>query len=284
MIYTVLGSEGQIGSHLTSYLEKQGHEVIGVDIANNDIFEDLREPSFYITQAIEKADFIFFLAFDVGGSTYLKKYQHTFDFIANNAKIMTNTFDLLDIYNKPFIFASSQMSTLLTSPYGNLKMIGERYTYALKGMVCKFWNVYGKETNPEKFHVITDFILRGLSSHKITMKTDGQESRQFLYADDCSSALYVLSSLYSELDRTVSYDVTNFIWTKIYNLATMIAEKTNSSIEIGTEKDTVQLQRLEEPSKTILNYWQPAVSISKGLDELIEFYKGQDYEDLRIQQ
>ena len=41
------------------------------------------------------SDFIFFLAFDVGGSRYLKKYQNTFDFISNNMRIMENTFSIL---------------------------------------------------------------------------------------------------------------------------------------------------------------------------------------------
>ena len=45
---------------------------------------------------IKNADFIFFLAFDVGGSRYLKKYQHTFEFVNNNTRIMANTFRLLE--------------------------------------------------------------------------------------------------------------------------------------------------------------------------------------------
>ena len=39
---------------------------------------DLRvTPNTYVESAIKNADFVFFLAFDVGGSRYLKKYQHT---------------------------------------------------------------------------------------------------------------------------------------------------------------------------------------------------------------
>ena len=44
---------------------------------------------------IRAADFVFFLAFDVGGSRYLSKYQHTFEFLHNNVKLMSNTFELL---------------------------------------------------------------------------------------------------------------------------------------------------------------------------------------------
>ena len=75
--------------------------------------------------------FVFFLAFDVGGSRYLKKYQHTFDFINNNTHLMAQAFDALNKYNKPFVFASSQMSNMSYSPYGVLKRVGELYTKSL---------------------------------------------------------------------------------------------------------------------------------------------------------
>ena len=46
------------------------------------------------------SDFVFFLAFDVGGSRYLKKYQHTFKFIDNNARMLAGAFEYLAEYKK----------------------------------------------------------------------------------------------------------------------------------------------------------------------------------------
>ena len=92
MIYLVLGSAGQIGYALTEYLEKLGHKVLPFDIESNPN-EDLRiYDNSLLRKSVKKADFIYFLAFDVGGSRYLKKYQHTFDFLSNNAKIMNTNF------------------------------------------------------------------------------------------------------------------------------------------------------------------------------------------------
>ena len=99
---------------------------------------------------MKQADFVFFLAFDVGGSRYLKKYQHTFDFINNNTRLMANVFGLLEKYNKRFVFASSQMSNMSYSPYGVMKRVGELYTTSLKGLTVKFWNVYGIEKDMDK--------------------------------------------------------------------------------------------------------------------------------------
>ena len=108
----VLGSSGQVGAYLTEYLREKGHKVIEFD-KNNSPAEDLTIiPCPNLEQQIKEADFVYFLAFDVGGSHYLKKYQHTFGFINNNARMLANVFDLLGQYKKPVIFASSQMSNM----------------------------------------------------------------------------------------------------------------------------------------------------------------------------
>ncbi len=154
----VLGSAGQIGTALCDHLREIGDEVIQFDIAGNSN-QDLRVKDI-LDLYIKDVDFVYFLAFDVGGSPYLKKYQYTYDFIGNNMKLMTHTFDSIRKYDKRFIFTSSQMSNMSYSPYGVLKSIGEQYTKTLNGLTVKLWNVYGPEKDLRKSHVITDFILR----------------------------------------------------------------------------------------------------------------------------
>ena len=48
----------------------------------------------YLMECMIK-DFVFFLAFDVGGSRYLKKYQHTYRFLHNNTKMMQTSLNNL---------------------------------------------------------------------------------------------------------------------------------------------------------------------------------------------
>jgi nucleoside-diphosphate-sugar epimerase len=93
---------------------------------------------------------------------------------------LENVFALLEKYNKRFIFASSQMSNMSYSPYGVMKRVGELYTTSLRGLIVKFWNVYGIEKDYEKSHVITDFIRKGFEEGDFEMMTDGTEERQFL--------------------------------------------------------------------------------------------------------
>ena len=89
MKHLVLGSKGQIGSHLVKYLENQNEIVFEFDIINSPN-EDLRNYSSKLEDLIKECDFVHFLAFDVGGAKYLEKYQHSYNFITNNMKIMVN--------------------------------------------------------------------------------------------------------------------------------------------------------------------------------------------------
>ena len=157
----ILGSSGQIGAYLTEYFTKKGYLVREFDIVNGQHEDMTHIPNPFLRNVIMDSDFVFFLAFDVGGSHYLKKYQHTFKFLDNNTRMMANVFGYLNEYKKPFVFASSQMSNMSYSPYGVMKRVGELHTKSLGGLIVKFWNVYGIEKDMEKAHVITDFIVKG---------------------------------------------------------------------------------------------------------------------------
>ena len=282
MKVTILGSEGQIGAYLSEYLEKKGHEVTGIDVVYGPE-NDLRvTPSTYIESKIENADFVFFLAFDVGGSRYLKKYQHTFDFVNNNTRIMANTFRLLERYNKRFVFASSQMSNMSYSPYGVMKRVGELHTTALKGLTVKFWNVYGIEKDMQKAHVITDFIRRGFEEGEFEMLTDGTEERQFLYAEDCCEALETVMECYSDFKPEDPLHITSFNSTSIAEIAAHIQgqfnliEKFDVKIKPGLAKDSVQMDKRNEADTYITGWWTPKTGIDQGIAKVFAEMK-KDY-------
>lgn len=277
MKYLVLGSSGQIGAPLCDYLRSEGNTVIEFDIKRNSIYQDLRKPNI-LNSMIEtyQPNFVFFLAFDVGGSRYLKIYQDTPEFLDNNTKIILNTFKTLREYNLPFIFASSQMSNMSHSSYGILKALGEYYSKIQNGLTVKFWNVYGVEKDLDKAHVITDFILQAKDNKIINMLTDGTETRQFLHADDASRALYILSNKFNELDKTQPYHITNFEWTSIYEIANMIAAQyPGTEINRVEAQDTVQKNLNNPPSKYILNYWKPEISVYDGIKLIVKHYEKQ---------
>ncbi len=273
MKVTILGSSGQVGAYLTEYLRKKGHEVIEFD-KNFDVKHDMTViPNIKLHGAIHQSDFVFFLAFDVGGSHYLKKYQHTFNFIDNNARMMVNAFEYIARYKKPFVFASSQMSNMSYSPYGVMKRVGELYTRSLNGLIVKFWNVYGIEKDMEKAHVITDFIVKGFETGNIDMMTDGTEEREFLYAEDCCEALETVMEKYSDFTSDNELHITSGISTSILGIARTIQSLFK---EIGKEvgvapspsKDEVQKDARNVPDPYIRKWWEPKTSITDGIEKV----------------
>ncbi len=274
----ILGSEGQVGSHLKEFLNNRGYAVLEFDLVRNSN-EDLRKlGNKKLEKLIRLSDFVFFLAFDVGGSRYLKKYQNTYDFVSNNIKLMSNTFELIKKYKKKFIFASSQMSNMTYSNYGILKNIGERYSELLNGIVVKFWNVYGIEKDLTKSHVITDFIIKGIKNKKIDMLTNGKEVRDFLYAEDCCNGLEIIMKKFNQIKKSKkSIDLTTGRYTSILNIAKIIKKILNEKkirviIKPSSNVDTVQKNKKNLPNRFFFKFWKPKYTLENGIREIINYY------------
>ena len=275
----ILGSSGQIGQHLYNYLKKKNFEVFGIDIVKS-IQEDLRKQNnIKIENLIKKSDFIYFLAFDVGGSKYLKEYQNQNQFLTNNLLIMSNTFSLLEKYNKKFIFASSQMTNMSYSNYGILKMIGEKFTKNINGISVRFWNVYGVEKDISKFHVISDLILNGLKSSKVKLLTNGQEERDFLYAEDCCGGLEIIMRKFNLFKNYQSIDLNYGKFSKIIYIAKIIQnlfeeKKRNVIFLPSKDKDSLQLNKKNRSryNKLLFKYWRPKFSLNEGIEEVFNYY------------
>ena len=278
----ILGSSGQVGAYLNDYLRKKGNEVLEFDITNGSDQDMTMIPNGELEAKIYMADFVYFLAFDVGGSHYLKKYQHTFKIIDNNTRLMANAFGLIEKYKKPFVFASSQMSNMSYSPYGVLKRVGELYTRSLGGLIVKFWNVYGIEKDMDKAHVITDFIRKGFESGDIDMMTDGTEAREFLYAEDCCEALETVMEKYHELTSDDELHITTGVYTTVLEIAEEIKSlfagigKT-ITVTPAQSKDEVQKDARNEPDLYINEFWQYKTSVPEGLKKVFEEMK-KDYD------
>jgi nucleoside-diphosphate-sugar epimerase len=282
MKITILGSAGQIGAYLTEYLREKGHIVQEFDVVNADWQDMTRIPNVNLHDVLNDTDFCFFLAFDVGGSRYLKKYQHTYDFINNNTRLMANAFQYLHKYRVPFVFASSQMSNMGYSPYGVLKRVGELYTKSLNGLIVKFWNVYGIEKDLDKAHVITDFIQKGFETGEITMLTDGTEERQFLYAEDCCEALESVMENYKDFKTDDPLHITSFRQTTIKEVASIICGQFNLigkydvKVVPADAKDSVQMDKRNEADTFITSWWTPKTGLQEGIAKVFDYMK-KDY-------
>jgi|TARA_R110000851_G_scaffold2435_1_gene9601 nucleoside-diphosphate-sugar epimerase len=260
----VLGSSGVVGTALCKVLRREKYDVVEWDIKNS-YTQDLSNPinNTRLREMVNKSDFVFFLAYDVGGSKYLKNITH--DFINRNVMLMMNTFNVIG--NKPCIFMSSQMQNM-SNTYGVLKLLGEHYMQSMNGISVRLWNVYGPEVVDEKSHVITDFIHMYKKNKSIHMLTDGTEKRQFLHTNDCADALIcMMNNLNEILTEKKVVDLTNFEWVDIKGVANIIAH--NGNITFTDKKDTTQT-KCNEPDDFILKYWKPIINLKTGIQTIID--------------
>lgn len=272
----VLGSEGQIGKPFCDFATKNGHSVYKIDKklfgSNQDLSKDSSRG--LLDNYLKQCDVVLFLAFEVGGSKFLERVDKTFDYISENVRLMDNCFSALKNSGKPFLFASSQMSNMHHTNYGFLKDLGERYTRSINGWICRFWNVYGYETfDDPKSHVITDFIKMALTTKVIKMRTDGAEERQFLHISDCVRALLYWCEYYVDFDPTEYLDITNFEWTSIAKIASIISKYTGCEVKLGDRKDLIQKGLKNEPTTELQLFWEPFMSIEDGIKDIIEFHR-----------
>ena len=266
MKHLILGSSGQIGTALTKYLRSIGEKVIEFDIKRN-IDEDLRYNTDNLESAVRQCDFVYFLAFDVGVAKYLDENQNKYNFIRNNMLIMSNVFMVLNQTKKPFIFASSP--NYPTEGYGMLKQLGEKMTVDLGGVVTRFWNVYDKEDKGAHAHVITDFIEMAVNNGVIKMRTEGYETRQFLYGEDCAEALFAISKNFDEVKIEPIQNITSFKWYTIKQVANIVSELYGYiPIIPGNKSDGQNYNRIEPYKTSITNFWKSKTELKDGIRKL----------------
>lgn len=270
MNITVIGSEGQIGKPLVKLLIDKKYIVECIDKKNKPQERlDTEVGKNILEHKLTNSEKAVFLAFEVGGSKFLTDNDHNLNYILENSRLMSNTFEILSKKEVPFLFASSQMSNMKHTNYGFLKDLGERYCRAIpKSSVCRFWNVYGYEDPLDpKSHVITDFIHMAKTDGVIKMRTTGEERRQFLHTDDCSAAL--LHWIKNGWNSLAPMDITSFNWVSILEVAEIVSSLTGARIVRGNKADSIQLGIENEPNREILDYWKPEISLEEGIKKLL---------------
>ena len=104
----------------------------------------------------------------------------------------------------------------------------------------------------------------------IKMKTNGLETRDFLYADDCCEALETVMLNYDKFPEGKHLDLAHFQWNSIFEVAEIIAKHFNAKVVRGNSSDSLQQEIKNEPNKYILDYWQPVTSLKEGIEKIIQ--------------
>jgi GDP-D-mannose 3',5'-epimerase len=225
----VTGAGGFIGHHLVNRLKAEGHWVRGVDLKHPeyqatgaDEFEvrDLRKWDECLMATRGSIDEVYNLAADMGGIGYITAFHA--DIARNNTLINTHMLEAARQHHvKRFLFSSSacvyaqskqrdadvaplkEEDAFPAEPepgYGWEKLYAEelcRYywqDYKFETRIVRFHNVYGplgtydggKEKAPA---AISRKVALAPDGGEIEVWGDGQQTRSFMYVDDCVEGL-----------------------------------------------------------------------------------------------
>jgi GDP-D-mannose 3', 5'-epimerase len=310
----VTGAGGFIGHHLVRRLKADGYWVRGVDIkqpefepsaADEFAIIDLRYDNNCLQATCEDIDEVYNLAADMGDIGYITAYHA--DIARNNILINAHMLDASRQNGvKRFLFSSSacvyaqskqknadvlplrEEDAYPADPepgYGWEKLFAEElckyysHDYGLSIRVVRFHNVYGPlgtyEGGKEKAPAaISRKVAIAADGGEIEVWGDGQQTRSFMYVDDCVEGLIrLMASNYSQplnlgTDELVTID----------GLVGMVAEIAGKSISKthnlqgpqgvrGRNSDNTQL-------RTVLG-WEPSITLRQGLVPTYEWIRTQ---------
>jgi GDP-D-mannose 3',5'-epimerase len=299
----VTGAGGFIGHHLTRYLVAQGYWVRGVDIKSPEYeptaaheFEllDLRryDSCLTATRGIEE---VYHLAADMGGIGYITAFHA--DIARNDTMINTHMLEAARLNGvRRFLFSSSacvypqylQKDADVTPlkeedawpadpepGYGLEKLFMEKLCeyyykdYGVETRVVRFHNVYGplgtydggKEKAPA---AISRKIALVDDGGEIEVWGDGEQTRSFLYVDDCVEGIHRLM----RSDHREPLNLGSDRMVTINELVDLVAAAADKAIHRKHDLSKPQGVRGRNSDNTKLRQvlgWEPDVSLEDGL-------------------
>lgn len=310
----VTGAGGFIGHHLVKRLKADGHWVRGADIkipeyesSPADEFEalDLRKYDNCLLATRGGVNQVYNLAADMGGIGYITTYLA--DISRNNILINANMLEASrQNAVKRFLFSSSacvyaqskQLSPDVTPlveedaypadpepGYGWEKLFAEelckyyRHDHHLETYFVRFHNVYGplgtfdggKEKAPA---AISRKVALARNGGEIEIWGDGEQTRSFMYVDDCVEGLVRLmaSDHHDALNLGTDRLVT------INELVDLISKIANKQLIKRHDLTKPQGVRGRNSDNTRLNKvlgWEPLISLEAGLEVTYKWIEGE---------
>lgn len=306
----ITGGAGFIGSHLSAYCIKNGHEVLVIDNlitgTRRNIDPLIKKDSLSFIEAdvttfdfsgLHQFDIIFHLASPASPIQYKK---HAIETLMTNA---LGTFKVLEFMqrsgSKSFVLSSTSevYGDPLVHPqtedyFGNVNPVGPRSCYDegkrfaesltvhfskkhyLDVRIARIFNTYGPNMEKNDGRVVSNFIMQALKNEPITIYGDGVQTRSFCYVSDMVAGLYKLGTTQAAHNQVINLG--NPEEKTIKELAELIKETTQSASEIISQPIEADDPKQRKPditkAKKILD-WTPVVSFEQGLAKTIEYFK-----------
>jgi len=299
----VTGGAGFIGSNLVDRLIDKGHEVVVVDNLSSGKKSYLNQRAKFYKLDIrssrlvkvfkrEKIEIVYHLAaqidvrksvedpvFDndiniVGGLNLLENcYQHQVK------KIIFSSTGGAIYGDAEEIPTTEYAPTYPVSPYGINKLAFEKYlnyyfqVYGLNYTILRFANVYGpRQFKGGEAGVIAIFIDNAVKGLESKQYGDGLQTRDFVYIDDVTRALYLAKDIdcRGEINISLGREI------NLLEIRQEIAAALGETIKVKEEEAKAGEQRRSvlsrERAKAVLN-WEPEVDLKEGIKKTIAWAK-----------
>lgn len=309
----VCGAGGFIGSHLVKRLKKDGYFVRGVDLkypeynntsADEFIKGDLRD-SYLVDVCVDGMDEVYQLAADMGGADFIFTGENDSDIMHNSAQINLNIVDSMKRLGVKKVFYSSSacmypedhqleidvpaLSEDMAYPgnpdseYGWEKLFSERLflaygkNYDFDVRIARFHNIFGPEgTYKGGREKAPAALCRKVieSNGQIEVYGDGQQTRSFLFIDECLEGIRRLM----ESDCKEPLNIGSDEVISINNFAQMIIDISNKECKI-VNIDVPQVGvRGRNSDNTLIKQklgWCPTQPLKVGIEKTYNWIKEQ---------
>ena len=309
----VCGAGGFIGSHLVKRLKSEGYFVRGVDLkypefskteADEFIKGDLRD-SYLVDVCVDGMDEIYQLAADMGGADFIFTGLNDSEIMHNSAMVNLNIVDSMKRFGVKKVFYSSSACMYPEthqleidvpalredmaypgnpdSEYGWEKLFSERLflTYGRNEKfdvrIARFHNIFGPEgTYDGGREKAPAALCRKVikSDGKIKVYGDGQQTRSFLYIEECVEGIRRLME--SDCKEPLNLGSDEVI--SINDFAQMIIDISESGVEIENI-DVPQLGvRGRNSDNTLIKEklgWSPTQPLRVGIEKTYKWIKTQ---------
>ena len=300
----ITGGAGFLGSHLVDRLMQAGEEVICLDNyftgRKSNIAHWVNHPRFGlirhdVTEPIKlEVDRIWHLACPASPIHYQTNpvktaktsFLGTYNMLGLARRVGARLLlaSTSEIYGDPDVHPQPEDYRGCVNPigpracYDEGKRIAETLCFDYQRMhgseirIARIFNTYGPRMLADDGRVISNFIVQALRGEPLTLYGDGSQSRSFCYVDDLIEGfIRLMNNVHSG-----PINLGNPNEFTIRQLAEQVRDRINPELKFIHQPLPTDDPRQRQPDITLAQKqleWLPAVSLERGLDPTIEWFK-----------
>ncbi len=301
----ITGCAGFIGSHLTDFLLKKKHKIIGIDnlltgdernlhhLKDNKDFKFIKHDVCKNLEIDYDIDYILHFASTASPTDYLKYPIRTLQIgsigteqilklaLKKNATVLVASTS--EVYGDPLEHPQKE------TYFGNVNPIGPRGVYDeakryleaitmayhskmnLDCKIVRIFNTYGPRMRVGDGRAIPNFINQIINNNDITIYGDGSQTRSFCYIDDTIKGIYkVLKSNYNlpiNIGNPDEYSINELV-----NILKKLIPNSCNTIYFDLPENDPKVRKPNISLAKKIIKWEPNYNLIDGLNSTINYF------------